>query len=236
MTKIPKVIHYVWFWRWKKSPWFIKYLESWKKYCPDYEIKEWNEDNFDINQNRYLKTFYDKRLWAFASDFARVKILFENGWIYLDTDIELLKSFDELLENEAFLWYQDVFSIWCSVMWAKKWDHILKEILEIYETKKIRTVLPNLLTRVFKKHSKPRYNSQIQKIQNYTIYPKEYFYPYAYYEKKANMSITKDTYAIHLFEASWLPKIVTSISFPIIWYIARIITKKETLKKYNITR
>ena len=221
MTKIPKVLHYVWFWKWKKSESFILYLESWKKYCPEYEIKEWNEDNFDINQNYYCKKFYDKKLWAFASDYARTKILYENGWVYLDTDIEILRNFDDLLYNEAFLWYQDIFSIWCSVMWANKWDKILKEVLEIYNTKKIRIVLPNLLTKVFKKHWLKKYDSQIQKIENYTIYTKNYFYPYAYYEKKEHMKITNNTFAIHHYDATWLPKIVTIISFPIIWFFAR---------------
>ncbi len=225
MEKIPKIIHYVWFWKWKKSKDFIKYLNSWKKYCPDYEIKEWNEDNFDINQNYYLKKFYDKKIWAFASDFARVKILYENGWIYLDTDIEILKNFDELLKNNAFIWFQDVFSIWCSVIWAKKWNIILKEVLSIYENKKIRIVLPNLLTKIFKKYLLKKYNFKIQNIGDFKVYPKDYFYPYAYYEKPKNMKITNNTYSIHRFEASWLPSIITKISFPIIAYCAKKITK-----------
>jgi len=225
MEKIPKIIHYVWFWKWKKSDNFMRYLESWKKYCPDYEIKEWNEDNFDINQNNYLRKFYDKKLYAFASDYTRLKILYENGWIYLDTDIEIVKNFDELLENNAFVWFQDVFSVWCSVIWAKKWNQVIKEILDIYETKKIRIILTNLITRIFKSHWIIKYNSQIQKIIDFTVYPKEYFYPYAYYEKKEDMKITKNTYVIHHFEGSWLPKIVTIIFFPIIWYFAKKITK-----------
>jgi hypothetical protein len=220
MTKIPKVLHYVWFWRWQKSESFISYIESWKKHCPNYEIKEWNEDNFDVTQNYYMKKFYDKKLFAFASDYARIKILYENGWIYLDTDVELLKNFDDLLEKDAFIWFQDIFSIWCSTIWAKKWDNILKEILEIYKTKKIRIILPNLFTKVFKKHWLKKYNNKIQKIDWFTIYPKEYFFPYAYFEKKEDMKITSNTFTIHHYDATWLPKIVTIIAFPIIWFFA----------------
>lgn len=113
-NKINKKIHYVWFGKWKKSDEFKKYLDSWKKFCPDYEIIEWNESNFDINKNFYCAKFYKKKMWAFASDYARLDILFNKWWIYLDTDIELLKNLDPLLKNDCFFWFQDVFNIWGS--------------------------------------------------------------------------------------------------------------------------
>jgi len=101
--KISKTIHYCWFGRGKKSELFYKCLESWRKYCPDYEIKEWNEDNFDINLCNYTKQAYDKKKYAFVSDVARVWIVYNYGGIYLDTDVELVSDISSLLHYSA--WY-----------------------------------------------------------------------------------------------------------------------------------
>lgn len=221
MNKIPKKLHYIWFGRWKKPESFLRYLESWKKYCPDYEIIEWNEDNFDISQNTYCKKFYDKKKWAFASDYARLNVLYNHGWIYLDTDIELLKNLDLFLDNSFFTWYQDVFTIWASIFWFEKNHPILKEFLDFYETKKTRIILPNLFNKIFKRYWIKKYSKDIIKKENFTIYPKEYFYPYAYFEKAKDMKITKNTYAIHHYDATWLPSFVIKYIFPIIWFIAK---------------
>ena len=103
-SNIPKQIHYCWFGRGKKNKLFYKCLKSWKKYLPDYEIIEWNEDNFDINStNKYVKEAYENKKYAFVSDYARLKILYENGGIYFDTDVEVLKKIDqEILGNGYF--------------------------------------------------------------------------------------------------------------------------------------
>lgn len=99
-NRIPKVIHYTWFGKGKKQRLCI---ESWKKYCPDYEILEWNETNYDIHKNRYIEQAYERKKWAYVSDYARLDILYRYGGVYLDTDVELWKSMDELLTTEAFL-------------------------------------------------------------------------------------------------------------------------------------
>lgn len=100
---IPKKIHYCWFGKGNKGELFEKCKKSWEKYFPDYEIIEWNEDNFDINCNKYVKEAYDKKKYAFVSDYARLKILYEEGGIYFDTDVEVLKKFDgDLLQNGYF--------------------------------------------------------------------------------------------------------------------------------------
>ena len=217
MKKIPKKIHYVWFWKWEKPKNFEKILASWKKFCPDYEIIEWRENNFDITKNYYCKKFYDKKLWAFASDYARIKILYENWGVYLDTDMELLKPLDDLLDNKAFIWFQDIFSIGVGIFASQKKNPVLKDILDIYENKKTRILIPNLITRLLrKKYSLKKYNSQIQDLWEIKVYPKEYFYPYAYFEKASDMEITKNTYTIHHYWASWLPKIIIKIFFPLI--------------------
>jgi len=226
MNKIPKKLHYVWFWKWKKPESFQKILISWKKYCPDYEIIEWNENNFDISKNYYCKKFYDKKKWAFVSDYARVDILYNHWWIYLDTDIEILRNLDELLDNRLFIWFQDIFSIWWAIIWSNKNNKIIKECLDIYKTKKTRIIIPNLLNKVFKKYWVRKYTKNIIRGENFTIYPKQYFYPYAYFEKPEDMKITKNTYTIHHYDATWLPKIVTNLFFLLIRYFVIIFYEK----------
>ena len=106
--KIPKVIHYCWFGGNPKPKLVQKCIHSWKKYCPDYEIIEWNESNFDISScPLYVRQAYDVKKWAFVSDYARLKIIHTCGGIYLDTDVELIKSLDSLLEYNAFFGFED---------------------------------------------------------------------------------------------------------------------------------
>ena len=88
---IPKKIHYCWFGGNPLSEGAKKYIETWKKYCPDYEIIEWNENNFDVTQNQYCKEAYEAKKWAFVSDYARFWILYKYGGIYFDTDVEVIK-------------------------------------------------------------------------------------------------------------------------------------------------
>ena len=95
---IPKIIHYCWFGGGPISAESQKCMESWKKYCPDYKIIEWNEQNFDISQNRYAQQAYEAKKYAFVSDYVRLAVLYEYGGIYLDTDVELVRPLDELLE------------------------------------------------------------------------------------------------------------------------------------------
>ena len=105
---IPKVIHYCWFGRNEKSDLINRCIESWRKYCPDYKIIEWNEDNFDVNFCEYAHNAYQAGKWAFVSDIARLKILYENGGIYLDTDVELHNNLDDLLGYSAWFAQDDI--------------------------------------------------------------------------------------------------------------------------------
>ena len=99
---IPKKIHYCWFGGADKPKSVKKCISSWKKFCPDYEIIEWNESNYDVNSTEYTKMCADEKKYAFLSDFARLEIIEKNGGIYFDTDVELIKNIDSLLDNEAF--------------------------------------------------------------------------------------------------------------------------------------
>ena len=102
-TQIPKVIHYCWFGRNPLPEMAIKCIESWKKFLPDYEIKEWNEDNFDIRINPYVEEAYHMKKYAFVSDFARFWVLYNYGGIYFDVDVELLKPIDDILAKGPFM-------------------------------------------------------------------------------------------------------------------------------------
>lgn len=103
---IPKKIHYCWFGRGEKPKLAKKCIDSWKKYCPDYEIIEWNEDNFDINLNSYTKWCYDNRKYAFLSDYVRLWVVNQNGGIYFDTDVEVIRNIDFLLDDQAFFGFE----------------------------------------------------------------------------------------------------------------------------------
>lgn len=100
---IPKVIHYCWFGRNPLPPLAIKCIESWRKYLPDYEIKEWNEDNFDVNIIKYTKEAYKAKKYAFVSDYARFWILYNYGGLYFDTDVEILKPMNEIIVRGSFM-------------------------------------------------------------------------------------------------------------------------------------
>ena len=112
---IEKKIHYCWFGKGEMKPLMKKCIKSWKKYCPDYEIIEWNEDNFDVNSTLWTKQAYEAKKYAFVSDYVRLKVLYEHGGIYMDTDVEVVKPIDEFLSHDAFCGYETLETI-CSNM------------------------------------------------------------------------------------------------------------------------
>lgn len=103
---IPKTIHYCWFGRGQMPDLALKCIESWHKFMPDYEYKLWNEDSFDVNQIPYTKEAYEAKKYAFVSDYVRLWVLEREGGVYLDTDVEVLKPFDDLLDNKAFAGFE----------------------------------------------------------------------------------------------------------------------------------
>ena len=104
---IPKVIHYCWFGKGKMPAIAKKCIDSWKKYCPDYEIVCHNEENFDISQNKYAQQAYDAGKWAFVSDYVRLKVLYDEGGIYLDTDVEIIRPIDNLIKEHGYMGFDD---------------------------------------------------------------------------------------------------------------------------------
>ena len=220
---IPKKIHYIWFGGNPLTPLAKKCIESWKKCCPDYEIVRWDESNFDVEQNRYCKEAYDTKKWAFASDYARFKILYENGGVYLDTDVELLKPLDDILENGPFMGLEKDYEEGKRAavapglglaanpglgLAANPGLGLYKTILDTYEddrfvnedgTCNLRTVVERTTDILEKQGLESR--PGIQHVAGVTIYPTEYFCP----KDPANLRLhlTENSYAIHHFDGSW---------------------------------
>lgn len=208
--KIPKIIHYCWFGRNEKPEIVTKCIESWKNILRDYEIIEWNEENFDINCNQYVKEAYENKKYAFVSDYVRVNALYNIGGIYLDTDVEVFKSLDVFLDEDSFWGFEEKNYIATSTIGAKKGNKLIKQFLDFYEGKSYIEMIKNLetstnvqiVTRIFKEIGF-KMNGEKQTIDNIgTIYPQAYFSPYDYinyYNKK-----TDKTYTIHHFYKSWI--------------------------------
>jgi len=209
---IPKVINYCWFGHGKKSDLIIKCIDSWKKNCPDYEIKEWNEENFDINMNQYVKEAYENKKWAFVSDVARLWIIYNNGGIYLDTDVELIKSLDCTLNCDLFFATEDNKNINTGLGFgAKSGNETIKKMLDDYQNisfidkngnfDETTCVIRNSKV-ILDELASIKDRSKIYKSKNFVYYSKDYFCPYDRFKKELN--ITKNTIGIHWYNASWM--------------------------------
>jgi len=208
---IPKVIHYCWFGRSEKPKLVKKCIASWQKQLPDYEIKEWNEDNFDINSNDFVRQAYENRNFAFVSDYIRACVLYSFGGIYLDTDVEVLKSFDRFLEEKMFVGFEEKQFVGTCVMGANKGHPLIRSYMEHYENS--RYVQEDgsfytdtnvvLLTEMLEKKGLLR-NDEYQCVDGVGIYPRTFFSPYDYINGENH--ITENSYAIHHFAKLWLPK------------------------------
>jgi len=185
-------------------------IESWKKYLPDYELILWNEENFDINSNKFVKEAYEAKKWAFVSDYVRLFVLYNYGGIYMDTDVEVLKNLDGFLEHTAFSGYENDTLIPTGIMGAEKNNSWIKDLLKYYEnlpfinhdgsfnTKPNTAIITKLTTEKYGFNAEKGF--QVLK-GGLTIYPKDYFCPKSYYDGR--VTVTENTYTIHHFSASW---------------------------------
>ena len=211
---IEKKIYYVWIGNAKKPDIFYKCLKSWQEKLPDYEIVEINEKNFDIKahleKNRFFRECYERKLWAYMSDYIRVHYMYENSGIYVDTDMEIIKNISPLIENEKmkfFIGYEDEKHISVGIFGTDKHNEILKNMIEFYEGKiweKPLWTIPKIFTYIFeKKYGLTDKRENILKEGEITIFPKEYFYPYGFREKYSPDCIKENTYGIHWWNDSW---------------------------------
>lgn len=129
---IPKIIHYVWMGGKEKPKKIKKCMKTWKKRLKDYQFIEWNEENFDITSNEFVKKMYDKKKWAFVSDYVRAYAIYNYGGIYLDTDVFVIDKLDSLLNNNAFVGFEAPEFPFTAVFGAEKGHPLIKDILEYY--------------------------------------------------------------------------------------------------------
>lgn len=221
---IPKIIHYCWFGGNPLPKSAQKCIASWKKYFPDYEIKEWNESNYDVNKVLYTKQAYKAKKYAFVSDYARFDILYTYGGVYFDTDVEVIRPFDEILKNGAFMGCEiDVNTaidknpgLGIAVapglgIAATPGLSIYKEILNSYNNYRFinddgtynTTTVVRYTTDILAKNGL-RAVAGIQNIADITIYPKEYFNPLD--DTTGKLVVTENTHSIHWYSKTWLTK------------------------------
>ena len=217
---IPKIIHYCWFGNNEKPNIVKKCIASWKEHLKEYEIIEWNEKTFDINSNKFVKEAYEKGMYAFVSDYVRVYALYNYGGIYLDTDVEVKKSFNDLLDNDSIWGFEEKNFIATSTVGACKKNKLIKEFLDSYNDKSfvkkdgtVDTLTNVAIVSKMVKDLGINLDGTYQKIDGVaTFYPQEYFSPYDYIN--CYMKDGKNTYAVHHYYKSWLPvstRIKTSI-------------------------
>ncbi len=191
---IPRTIHYFWFGRTEKPELVLRCIESFKVFAPDCEIKEWNEDNFDVSAHPYTKAAYAEKKWAFVSDYARLKVLFEEGGIYLDTDMLLVKEISPLFAYSAFLGKEDDVHLSAGIIGSVPGHGFIGDVLKAYDSLTERIPIPRILTDTYRGRT-----------YDMVVFHKEYFYPFSaeniHLFKGTN--IPKETYAVHMWNYSW---------------------------------
>lgn len=208
---IPKIIHYCWFGRNPLPELAKKCIDSWKKYCPEYEIIEWNEDNFDVMSNDYVREAYQSSKWAFVTDYVRLYALYNYGGVYMDTDVEILKSIDVFLKEKAFSGFEAKDRIPTGIMACEKNFELFGKLLSSYENRKFinEDGSLNLTTNVTYITNECIneglvLNGEKQTLAGFTLYPAEVFCPKDVQTHELN--ITKNSYTIHHFDGSWIPQ------------------------------
>ena len=208
---IPKVIHYCWFGRGKMPELANKCIESWKKYCPDYRIIEWNEDNFDINCCAYVKEAYESKRFAFVTDYVRLYVMYTYGGIYMDTDVEVVRSLDEFIGHQGFSGFESETQIPTGIMAGEKGFSLFKELLTYYNNRHFidengfEDTTTNVITitaMLSEKGFIP--NGKYQVVDGFALYPRDYFCPLE--DSTGVMYDSKNTATIHWFNKSWVPQ------------------------------
>lgn len=215
---IPKKIHYCWFGGKHLPKEYQTYIESWKKFMPDFEIIRWDESNFDVNTIPYTSEAYGLRKFAYVSDYARLKIMYEQGGVYFDTDVEVIRPFDDILANGGFMGFEkntnsqkgEMLNVNVGLGFAcEAGNPIIKEAIDFYESHHF--VYPDghieqipivpIVTDILKQHGLKQSDSSTN-IEGITIYPWDYFCPIEFMGRK--LEITDNTHSIHHYSATWM--------------------------------
>lgn len=206
-----KCIHYIWLGGKQKPRVIKKCIKSWKKFFPDWEIKEWNEDNLDIDLCSFTRQAYDNKKYAFAADVFRFEVLYKYGGLYFDTDVKVIRSFDDIIQKcEAFVGYEYRMAAPGLVLYeSKPYDPIMKKMLDIYKKESFISdgtqnlkVVGEYFSEVLEEYGFVYENKQ-QQCGNMTVFPNTFFCPVDGYGNPVNLS--NETRSIHLYAASWMP-------------------------------
>lgn len=213
---IPRIIHYCWFGNEEKPESVLRCIASWKKYCPDYQIKEWNENNIDINSNRYTKQAYEAKAWGFVPDYLRLWIIYNYGGIYLDTDVQMIRCFDPLLNNKAFIGFErdttdnNGMYVNCGQGFgAEAHNEVIAAHMDQYQNMEFtlpdgsynRTPSPHYTTSLLKQFGLDNRRNETQNLGTIVVYSDDYFCPKSFATGLVRKS--KNTYSIHQFDGSW---------------------------------
>lgn len=208
---IPKIIHFCWYGGGKYNETITKCIKSWKEILPDYKIVCWDESNTPFEKMPFLQILYKQKRWAFISDYMRLYAIFKHGGIYFDTDIEVIRSFDSLLNEESFIAFQTELGISkypfnTAVIACKKGNSFVETCLQ--ETEKLLRMHYHTMAapKVSSKLLEAKYGVneyKFQKLDTVTVLTKDYFYPFSWMETFSPDCITENTFAIHWWEVSW---------------------------------
>lgn len=208
---IPKTIHYCWFGNNPLPEDAKKYIKSWKKYCPNFDIIEWNESNFDVNCCKYVMEAYKTKKWAFVSDYARFYILYKYGGLYFDTDVEMINKMDDILKRGAFMGIEAGEKVLVAPglgLGVEAGNYIYKEIIDYYNRQSFyladgsinKMTVVMRVSEILKKNGY-KGTGKIEKVGNIIVYPADYFCPMNYHNGK--ITITSNTKTIHHYAETW---------------------------------
>ncbi len=209
---IPKIVHYCWFGRGEKPQQALDCIASWHNHLPDYQFVEWNEDNFDINSNRYVREAYENRKFAFVTDYVRLYAIYTQGGVYMDTDVEVVASFDPFLHHHAFGGFETEGSLLTGMMAAERGSVWAKELLDQYDDRVFvqpdgsfdMTTNATKVTEYMLEHGLVLNNETQDFTDLCTIYSMDYFC--AKDHRTGVIHISANTVCIHHYAGLWLPK------------------------------
>ncbi len=203
-NKIPHIIHFFWFGGANKPDSVMKCIASWEKFCPDFEIREWNEDNYDIHKHPFMEKAYTDKKWAFVSDYARLDVLYQFGGIYLDTDVEVLKDLSPLCVHAGYFGFEANDKVADGLGFGFSAGHpVLKEMMDSYDGLDEYIESPRLRTEVLIRHGL-KLDGSMQELEDIYVYPSDYFSPKDY--RTGRTVITENTFSIHHYDSSWKGK------------------------------